>query len=947
MNLRPTILAFLLLLTPFRALSVSAEREYNFMHFGAKEGMGQIAIWGLAQDGEDNIWHIGGNEVFCYNGQEVKHFLPAGTGPGTLPAPPNDLTADSEGRIWLLCGRYFGWYDMQAQQFRFSPHTTPAGCRFIREKAPGYIFICSDTVCFEFDEHRDSLRTIPLPGNVPSRIRSIQKDGNAFFVGTYEGEVLRWEPDSGKAEFLAKADGPVQSLYKGEAGILWYGTKGDGLYSLDLATGARRHFTRSSKPSALISDQVRCICQASDGNLWIGTLLGLDLLQPETGTIRHLTREETHEHSLSHNTVRCILRDRSDGMWIGTYYGGINYWHPRRDRFRHITTRPEGSALNDHVVSHIVESSDGKIWIGTNRGGVNCLDPDTGRFTYYKITTGDSDRDSEFNDIKAICPAADGRKVYIGAYGSGLHVLDRRSGQIHTIDGNLDVYAIAADEDGQTLWIGAVPGLLRLDTHTGSLNMVRKISVRTLMMEPGRLWAGTYRGIRLYETGADGNLKDITPDALSGLQGIVDIFRHPSGSYYLSSPYGLFRYDPDSGHVEPMRTADGRPFEDVNGTESDEWGNLWISTKHGLFRSCLENGEVTFYDEHNSLLNNTLLEYAHCRLRSGAMLFGGMEGINVFNPGDFLQEKPCPDPHISAMYVGGIEILPGDRTGILTKAIGHTETLRLRHNQNDLTFHFSAPDYEGGSSVRFECLLSGFDKGPTVTDGINGISYRKLPKGHYRLEVSARNNSGSRSPGTAVLSVTILPVWYKTRFAFAVEGILLIILLVTLFRQIMRQKDLAHRRKLLEAEERYRKDLQKLKVFKFINSGKEIGTDPEKIVTDLSPADEQFLLQAIETVEQHLKETGFNVDRLAHLMGISRTTLLQRIKAISGKSALDFIHKIRYSAACRLLEEGKLSIKEICYETGFSSPSYFTAGFRHYTGVTPLKYRERSLNKRP
>lgn len=63
-----------------------------------------------------------------------------------------------------------------------------------------------------------------------------------------------------------------------------------------------------------------------------------------------------------------------------------------------------------------------------------------------------------------------------------------------------------------------------------------------------------------------------------------------------------------------------------------------------------------------------------------------------------------------------------------------------------------------------------------------------------------------------------------------------------------------------------------------------------------------------------------------------------KLKAITGKSAIDFIHKIRFNRACQLLKEGKYSVSEISFMVGYNSPSYFAARFKKYMGCLPTEY---------
>ena len=103
------------------------------------------------------------------------------------------------------------------------------------------------------------------------------------------------------------------------------------------------------------------------------------------------------EGSLSQTSVRSLYKDTQGGMWIGTYFGGLNYYHPLRQRFHNIRNVPYHNSLNDNVVSCIVEDDERNIWIGTNNGGLNRYDLGKEWFTSYTVADG-----LLSNDVKVI-----------------------------------------------------------------------------------------------------------------------------------------------------------------------------------------------------------------------------------------------------------------------------------------------------------------------------------------------------------------------------------------------------------------------------------------------------------------------------------------------------------------------------------------------------------------
>ncbi len=112
--------------------------------------------------------------------------------------------------------------------------------------------------------------------------------------------------------------------------------------------------------------------------------------------------------------------------------------------------------------------------------------------------------------------------------------------------------------------------------------------------------------------------------------------------------------------------------------------------------------------------------------------------------------------------------------------------------------------------------------------------------------------------------------------------------------------------------------------------------DPEKVT--FNAMDKELLEKAKNIVERNLNNSEFSVDEFCKEIGMSRSNLHLKLKAITGESTIDFIRKIRFSHACQLLKDGRYSIAEISTMVGFNTPSYFTTSFKKYFGVLPTDY---------
>ena len=102
--------------------------------------------------------------------------------------------------------------------------------------------------------------------------------------------------------------------------------------------------------------------------------------------------------------------------------------------------------------------------------------------------------------------------------------------------------------------------------------------------------------------------------------------------------------------------------------------------------------------------------------------------------------------------------------------------------------------------------------------------------------------------------------------------------------------------------------------------------------------DDKFLSKLGDIINEHLDDTELSVDFLCQKIGLSRTHLNRRMRELVGESPASYIRQLRLHKSMRLIKERNLSISEIAFKVGFSSPSYFSQAFRDYYGLTPKDF---------
>jgi AraC-like DNA-binding protein len=118
-----------------------------------------------------------------------------------------------------------------------------------------------------------------------------------------------------------------------------------------------------------------------------------------------------------------------------------------------------------------------------------------------------------------------------------------------------------------------------------------------------------------------------------------------------------------------------------------------------------------------------------------------------------------------------------------------------------------------------------------------------------------------------------------------------------------------------------------------------ISIEPSKITT--TSRDQDFIDKAIKVVEENMSNEKFNVKIFSSELAMSPSTLLRKIKAITGEPSDGFIRKIRLKRAAQLLKKSQLSITEICYSIGFSSQKHFSTAFKKQFEISPSEYKKK------
>lgn len=273
----------------------------------------------------------------------------------------------------------------------------------------------------------------------------------------------------------------IHPIYLDDYGVLWIGSKTDGLHILDRDNKTySRLVHQESANNGLSSSKIRAIREYPEGILWVGTEdQGLNKIylngnrKPER--IEQYKHEEGNANSITSNKIYAFHVDRQGRLWIGTD-NGLTIMDIESETFRQYlpdTLNPKN--LSNNTVYSIFGDKAGNIWLATDLG-INRYDSATNGFIHYVHNEKDENTVIH-NEILCFYEDRQG-KIWIGTYGKGLDQLDPKTGHFRHFSNITQlstavVYGILEDED-HNLWMSTNNGILKFRPERGT---IKKFSI--------------------------------------------------------------------------------------------------------------------------------------------------------------------------------------------------------------------------------------------------------------------------------------------------------------------------------------------------------------------------------------------------------------------------------------------------------------------------------------
>lgn len=908
---RYLLIVFLLVASNPQLVYSNSNSEMRFSKISLEEGLSQSTVYDIAQDDLHNMWVATADGLNKYDGYRFTIYRHNAKDAKSIQSNfVRSLKYIGENK--LIVGSKLGVsiYNIASNEFVNFPINDEVIS--ISQKDDSHYYILTSNTIFELDINTEKIDLLYKSDKLTLFSSNIYKGKLAIGsnVGLHFFENKEIQP------CILGIDAIVQDIveYKGK---LCIATEGKGLFFYSDNGSIDQLLPAAGDATGLLSPYVRDLEVDSYGRLWIGTMDGLSVYNPQKKNFYNYRYNPLIPNSISHNSIRKIYKDNQNGMWLGTYFGGLSYYHPLQNQFGLITNIPYSNSLNDNVISCIVEGRNNELWIGTNDRGVNHLDRKTGRYSYYSTSNG-----LLSNNIKAII--LENATAYVGSHGGGMSAIDLQTRRIQTYTSRNsqlrsdNVYAFVRDKGGR-IWIGTLNGLQIFDPKTksfidlSSLNVIGKDPQKDIAMlleksiyslyidSKDRIWIGTEYGVYCYSQG-NGLISNYDLSEKGQRIRIYSFLEDVDGNIWIGMQSGLILLDDKNSSFRLFTTDNGLPNNNVFGILQDAYKRLWISTNGGLASFDSDFKWIRHYSVKDGLQSNQFNVYSYCRTSSGEMFFGGINGINHFYPEQLIDNPFTPEPVISEIKVYNRAILPNDDTHILRSDISLTNKIELKPNENSFSLLVTVPNYLSGKHNTFSYRLVGDSEDWITVQESNAIIYSNLKAGSYRFEVKAGNGDGKWNNSPLVLDIEVAPFWWQSLWFRIGSFICLVLFVILSFRFYKNRLKIKNELELERLTQKSKEEINETKLRFFINISHEFRT-PLSLI--LSPLKELLDKTTEKWSRKQLQLIIRNANKLNYLVD----QLMDYRKADLGVFALQVIHGNVTEQINQLMQDFNLIVK--------------------------------------
>jgi len=262
------------------------------------------------------------------------------------------------------------------------------------------------------------------------------------------------------------------------------------------------------------------------------------------------------------------------------------------------------------------------------------------------------------------------------------------------------------------------------------------------------------------------------------------IYTDRSGTLWIGTDNGLNKLekkkDKQSGEMIEQFThytrKDGLSDDEISSIMEDKHGNLWIGTSNGLSKFNPYTRRFKKYDRSDGLWTLDISGESYCS-STGEMFIATNDGVLTFYPDSIQDNTHIPAVVITDFKLFGEPVKIGENSP-LKRSITTSNEIVLPFNKNTFSFEFASLSYVNPDKNLYKYMMEGLDDKWSEAGRRRFAEYHRLSPGTYTFRVIGSNNDGVWNEDEASVRIIILPPWWRTAYAYAGYGILIILLIM-------------------------------------------------------------------------------------------------------------------------------------------------------------------------
>lgn len=694
-----------------------------------------------------------------------------------------EIALDRKGNFWAATDKGIARIDTFGHLRLLYPHTSFTGCYRGNNVVLALSKAEQAAYLFKPDGRLFVRTTIPSPLGHLSAIRGCISWQGRWLVFT-DTETFTIDQNTGhlsKEEAYQIPKGSKQSqcgdlqFVSNKSGNLWIFPRRGPMRCLKLVAA----MPFSSEKQGLFK-----VVRGNDGLYYIASYgAGLFVYDYQSNRLEHFTAEDPYP-VIQSDYLYTIAKDRSGCIWIGQEDMGLTRLSKTNSLLAtyFIDDQRQGDKTNN--ISTIFETTKGSIQLFTNQRKQYTFYPGTGTFstataTPYIIYDRITDRQGHTWE------ATRGQGVFVDGDNTWLRFP-------HPQQKPMLFLRLRLDKQGRT-WMGswdgglfyALPG--KPDAVSIFTERVSDLALLSDMLCVGTL-NGLYVGNIAHRRVTAHDFVNYSPvNGLFPADEIVCLLPGTGRTLWVGTEGGgLLRCDFSHGMKKmswkALTTKEGLTSNNIRSLAADRRGYIWAGTESGLCRINPKTLEVSqFYDEGN-LRANIFSDRCALTLRNGDLAFGTRNGLIIVNPRTLhnIAQRTPSRVTITNMDINGVSLYEGLDSTLLDAALHQTHEIKLPHDVNALTIHFSDFNFRNIHSQVYQYRLEGVDANWHPGSSEGKAVYTNLDPGKYVFHVRAMNLQ--KAGPEATLTIVIRQPWYNTWWAWMLYVLAVGLLLIYIYR---------------------------------------------------------------------------------------------------------------------------------------------------------------------